>query len=353
MKVKVVNLKKSYGNVKVLDGVSFEVPSGKLLALLGPSGSGKTTTLRIIAGLTKQDSGDVYFDDENVNNLPPQKRNVGMVFQNLALFPNLTVKENIAYPLVARNVPREKIESRVNEIVNMLELNGLEGRLPSQISGGQQQRVAIGRAIAPNVKLLLLDEPFTSLDLPLKDELIDLLKEIQRKLGTTTIYVTHDEYEAASLSDYIATLLEGKIDCFGETFSVLSKPCSEKSAKLLGVSNMVTAKVVGFENEYLILKVGDYTFKAKADEKIINTKEVKVLIRPNNLELSSESGFNATVEAVNLVKDYVQLKAKVNSNFVKIYLEHIDKFHELKKLVGRQVKLKIKNENLVSLVEFI
>lgn len=347
MKVRVENLKKSYGNNKVLNGVSFEVPSGKLLALLGPSGSGKTTTLRIIAGLTKQDSGDVYFDDKNVSDLPPQKRNIGMVFQNLALFPNLTVKENIAYPLVARNIPREKIESRVNEIINMLELNGLEDRLPSQISGGQQQRVAIGRAVAPDVKLLLLDEPFTSLDLPLKDELIDLLREIQRKLGATMIYVTHDEYEAATLSDYIATLVDGKIDCFGETSSVILKPCSEKSAKLLGMSNILIANVIGFRNGYLFLKVGGYMFKARVDKEVSN-KEVKVLIRPNNFELSSENGLEAILEAVSLTKDYVQLKVKVDSSFVKVYLDHISKYHELKKLVGRQIKLKIKNEDLVS-----
>ncbi|MBO3801256.1 MAG: ABC transporter ATP-binding protein [Thermoproteota archaeon] len=349
MKIKVVNLKKSYGKVKVLNGVSFEVPSGKLLALLGPSGAGKTTLLRIIAGLTKQDSGDVYFDDKNVNAVPPQKRNVGMVFQNLALFPNLTVKENIAYSLVARNISREKIESRVNEIVNMLELNGLEDRLPSQISGGQQQRVAIGRAIAPDVKLLLLDEPFTSLDLPLKDELVDLLKGIQRKLNVTTIYVTHDEYEAAVLSDYIATLIDGKIDCFNETFSVLSKPCSEKSAKLLGMSNILTVNVVSSENDYLFLKLGDYVFKVKMNKKVLD-KDVKVLIRPNNLELSSESGFEATLEAVSLAKDYIQLKARLNSNKIKVYLDQIDKFYELKKLIGRRIKLKIKNCNLVSLV---
>lgn len=349
MRVKVANLRKSYGSIKVLDNVSFEVPSGKLLALLGPSGSGKTTLLRIIAGLTKQDSGDVYFDDKNVNDLPPQKRNIGMVFQNLALFPNLTVKENIAYPLIARNVSREKVESRVKEIIEMLELNGLENRLPSQISGGQQQRVAIGRAIASDAKLLLLDEPFTSLDLPLKDELIDLLRGIQKKLSITTIYVTHDEYEAASLSDYIATLLDGKIDCFGETFSVLSKPCSEKSAKLLGISNIITANVVSFEDGYLFLRIDDYTFKTKSD-RIITSRNVKVLIRPNNLELSSESGFEATLVAVSLAKDYIQLKVKVNSSIVRVYLDQINEFYELNKMVGKRIRLKIKNDTLISIL---
>lgn len=349
MKIKVVNLKKSYGSTRVLNGVSFEVPSGKLLALLGPSGSGKTTTLRIIAGLTKQDEGDVYFDDENVNNLPPQKRNIGMVFQNLALFPNLTVKENIAYPLVAKNLLREKIETKVKEVIGMLELKGLEDRLPSQISGGQQQRVAIGRAIVSDVNLLLLDEPFASLDLPLKNELIDLLKDIQRRLNTTTIYVTHDEYEATSLSDYIATLVDGKIDCFGETFSVISKPCSEKSARLFSVSNILNARVVSIENNYVILEIGNYRFKVKMDHEV-SGKEVKVLVRPNNLELSSDTGFDATLETVSLAGTHVQLRLKVNSNSLKVYLEDINKFYELTNFVKRNVKLKIKSEHLISLL---
>jgi putative spermidine/putrescine transport system ATP-binding protein len=253
MELELMRVSKRYGKVSAIEDLSFRVPSGKILALLGPSGCGKTTTLRVIAGLAVPDSGGVFFDGTDVTSAKPASRNVGMVFQNLALFPNLTVRENIAFPLEARGRASSQVDSRTSEVMEMLELEGLQDRYPHQLSGGQQQRVAIARAISADVKLLLFDEPLASLDPGLKTEISEVIGRVQRQLDITTVYVTHDQTEAVLTSDLLGIMFGGRLEAIGETRRIYESPPTENSARFLGATNSIQCSVEAtLENEILV-----------------------------------------------------------------------------------------------------
>lgn len=215
MYVELKNINKSFGDYKASDNVSFSIEKGKLIGLLGPSGSGKTTILRILAGLEKQDSGDVYINGELVNNQPSSKREIGFVFQNYGLFPYMTVYDNIAYGLKVQKKNKAFIKARVTELLNLVGLPGLEKRYPSQLSGGQKQRIAFARALAPKPQLLLLDEPFAAIDAKVRQELRSWLREMISKIGITSIFVTHDQEEAIEVADEIVITNLGKIEQMG------------------------------------------------------------------------------------------------------------------------------------------
>lgn len=261
MKLELRDVSKCYGKVSAIDRLSLQVPDGKTFALLGPSGCGKTTTLRVIAGLTVPDSGNVLFDGADVTPLRPALRNVGMVFQNLALFPNLTVRENIAFPLEARRTVSSRVDSRTSEVIAMLELVELQDRYPHQLSGGQQQRVAIARAISADVKLLLLDEPLASLDPGLKAEISEAIRSVQKRLGITTVYVTHDQTEAVLTSDLLGIMLEGKLEAIGETRKVYESPPTERSARFLGAANSIQCSVDATLKNYVVVRVLERSLK--------------------------------------------------------------------------------------------
>ncbi len=224
---------KSFDDVPVLKSLNLKVDRGEFMVILGPSGSGKTTTLKIIAGLIKQDSGHVLFNGEIVDDLPPWKRNLGFVFQNLALFPHMTVEENIAFGLRVRGFDESVIKERVRDFIHLLGLNGLEDRYPRQLSGGQQQRVAIARALALYPKLLLMDEPFANLDALLREQLRVEIRKILKEMGLTTIFVTHDQYEALQLADRIAIMMDGKILQVDTPSNLFQNPANVKIAKFL------------------------------------------------------------------------------------------------------------------------
>jgi len=245
LSVEVEDLWKKLGGIWVLRGVSFTVSRGELAVLLGPSGCGKTTTLKVVAGLLKPEKGSVLIGGEDVTDKPPRERGVGMVFQNLALFPHLTVRENIAYGLKARGWSGSEVEARVRELVEMLDLKGLEDRYPRQLSGGQQQRVALARALAPNPQLLLLDEPLTNLDASLREKLRWELRELQRKLGFTAIYVTHDQAEAMMLADRLLVMFEGSILREGRPEEVYRSPGASRVASFLGYNVLPLSKLSG------------------------------------------------------------------------------------------------------------
>ena len=215
MYIELKNINKTFGDVKASDNVSFGIEKGRLIGLLGPSGSGKTTILRMLAGLEKQDSGDIFIDGKNVNDLSTDQRGIGFVFQNYALFPYLTVFDNIAYGLKIQKKEKEYIKNRVKELLELVGLPGVEKRYPDQLSGGQRQRIALARALAPSPELLLLDEPFAAIDAKVRKELRTWLRETIDKIGITSIFVTHDQDEAIEVTDEIVITNKGRVEQVG------------------------------------------------------------------------------------------------------------------------------------------
>ena len=237
--VRVAGLRKRYGDVTAVDGVDLEIRRGEFFTMLGPSGSGKTTTLRVIAGFEQPDEGSVELRGKDVSKLPPYARDVNTVFQDYALFPHMSVQDNVEYGLRVKKVPRADRRRRAAEALALVRLEGYGGRKPSQLSGGQRQRVALARAIVNRPQALLLDEPLGALDLKLRQELQVELKRIQQELGITFIYVTHDQEEALTMSDRLAVFNEGRIEQIGAPAEVYERPASEFIAGFVGVSNVL------------------------------------------------------------------------------------------------------------------
>lgn len=232
-------LVKRYGAVQAVAGVDLEIRRGEFLTLLGPSGSGKTTLLMMIAGFQDATEGDILLDGQPITGTPAEKRNFGMVFQGYALFPHMTVADNIGYSLSVRGRPKAEIASRVAEMLELVQLTGKERRLPSELSGGQQQRVALARALAFSPPVLLLDEPLGALDRKLRVEVQEQLKDLHRRVGTTFIYVTHDQDEALSMSDRVVIMRDGQIEQVGSPEELYTRPRTEFAASFLGKSNFL------------------------------------------------------------------------------------------------------------------
>lgn len=324
VKLKLEDIWKGYGKEIYLRGVNLEVENGELMVLLGPSGVGKTTTLKIIAGLITPDRGRIFFNNKDVTSLPAEKRNIGFVFQSLALFPHMTVWDNIAFGLEARGWSYNKIEKRVNELIELFQLNGLENRFPRELSGGQQQRVAIARALAPNPSILLLDEPFANLDALLRDRMRWELRKIQKVTGVTTIFVTHDQEEAFQIADRVAIMLDGRIVQVGKPIEVYENPANERIADFLGI-NVIEAE--------------------KASEFLkINCSENKkyVLIWPEEIEIDKE-GISAVVRSIALLKSHTRALLEINNNI------ELEAFFdpEIKISVGKQIRVKIRKFKMV------
>ncbi len=236
-KVRLQAVTRTYGPVTALHPTDLDVAEGEFLTLLGPSGCGKTTTLRIVAGFVPPTTGRVLFNDDDVTRLPPNRRSIGMVFQDYALFPHLTVAENIAFALVERRTPRHSIRARVSDLLDLVHLPAVADRLPAQLSGGQQQRVALARAIAHPPRVLLMDEPLSALDLKLRESMQTELRRIQQALGITTIFVTHDQSEAMALSDTIAVMSQGRVMQRGTAQAIYDRPANRFVAEFVGSLN--------------------------------------------------------------------------------------------------------------------
>lgn len=253
MYIKLENVNKSFGNFKASNNVSFEIEKGKLIALLGPSGSGKTTILRMIAGLEHQDDGDIYIDGKLVNDVSVQDRGIGFVFQSYALFPYLTVHDNIAYGMKVRKKSKEEIDAKVTELLSLVELEGLGDRYPDQLSGGQRQRVAFARALATEPQVLLLDEPFAAIDAKVRKELRRWLKGMIEKLGVTSIFVTHDQDEAVEVADELIITNEGRVEQIGTPVDIYRNPKTSFVAQFIGESVILDdydyEKLSGFERQ--------------------------------------------------------------------------------------------------------
>jgi spermidine/putrescine transport system ATP-binding protein len=286
----VSQLVKHYGDVVALDRVSFSVEPGEFVSLLGPSGSGKTTTLRIIAGLEEPSHGDVVVGDRTITHLPPRRRDIGLVFQQYALFPHMSVEDNIDYALRVRRAPREQRRRRVDELLQIASLERLRNRRPAELSGGQQQRVALMRALAHQPPVLLLDEPLGALDRNLREQMQIELKRIQAEVGVTTIYVTHDQDEALSMSDRIVVMADGHIEQIGTPEVVYARPESAFVARFVGSGNFFSGTVTDDgEGAWRTVALGSgRTVRGRASGDGANAgAEVVVLVRPEALKLAA------------------------------------------------------------------
>ena len=273
------NVSKHYGSLIAVNDVSLEIEPGEFLCFLGPSGCGKTTILRMITGFEQVSSGKIIYDGEVINDVIPQKREFGIVFQSYALFPNMTVSENIAFGLKMRKVPKKMIDQRVDEMLNLIGLAGWETHYPSQLSGGQQQRVALGRAIAIEPKVLLLDEPLSALDAKIRVRLRSVIKRLQEELGITLIYVTHDQEEALALADRVVIMRDGEFRQIGTPWEIYKEPKTSFIAEFVGTSNFITGT-----NKDGLVWFGSQRFMV-SDLNGDNDETVHLAIRPENIEL--------------------------------------------------------------------
>lgn len=284
------NIKKSFTpGEDVLDDICLTVARGEFVTLLGSSGCGKTTTLRIIAGLEQTDSGSVWINGQDVTKLPPDKRDVNTVFQNYALFPHMNVAENIGYGLKLRKVPRGEIKKKVAQMLELVQLEGYEKRKPSELSGGQKQRVAIARALVNNPKVLLLDEPLGALDLQLRRAMQIELKHLQKKLGITFIYITHDQEEAINMSDRIAVMKDGRIEQIGTPDEIYNHPKTSYVATFVGNANILHGVAESIQGENAIVKIGNDRVIVKLETSQQNTGAKQHLTAGENVTLAVRS----------------------------------------------------------------
>ncbi len=286
--VRLVDVVKKFGDAVAVDHINLEVLDGEFFSLLGPSGCGKTTTLRMIGGFEAPTSGLIELHGQDVTWLPPYKRNVNTVFQNYALFPHLTIFENVAFGLRRKGVKDAEIKSRVTDMLKLVELPGYEARKPTQISGGQAQRVALARALINRPAVLLLDEPLGALDLKLRKQMQVELKRIQQEVGITFIYVTHDQEEAMTMSDRIAVMNQGHYEQLGEPETLYERPTTRFVASFLGVSNLLPGRVQGHDGTYTSVVLADDT-QVRAPRALVGDEAtVNVGVRPEKIRLHED-----------------------------------------------------------------
>lgn len=346
LRVKIEDAVKTYGDFNAVDHANLTVEEGELFTLLGPSGCGKTTLLRMIAGFNSVEGGTISFGDKVINNIPAHKRNIGMVFQNYAIFPHMTVFENVAYGLKARKLEKKEIHQRVLEALEMVKIVDLKDRQPANMSGGQQQRVALARAIVIHPDILLMDEPLSNLDAKLRVEMRTTIRKVQKKLGITTIYVTHDQEEALAISDRIAIMKKGVIQQVGVPKDIYTRPSNEFVANFIGVSNILNGEIIGTEDRKKLVKVeGALVLKMKLKD-TAETK-VKVSVRPEEFAFgeSGENSLAGTVEMKVFLGDFISYEVKLEDGRileVNQYLKDTSKEYE----AGEQIFLKLVTDRI-------
>ncbi len=324
MQISLRGLTKRFGAVTAVDGLTLEVRPGELVSLVGSSGCGKTTTLRLVAGFERPDAGQVLFDGRVVNDVPPRRRNVGIVFQSYALFPTMTVAENVAFGLRVARWPEAQVRARVAEMLALTHLSGLEGRYPNQLSGGQQQRVALARALARQPAALLLDEPLSALDAKIRVRLRAEIRKIQQDLGITTLYVTHDQEEALSIADRIAVMRDGRLEQVGRPEEIYAAPASAFVADFIGITNLLRGRVVSadpgvVEWEGERLRVG--RLAAAPGQRVV------VSVRPEKITLAAGAGaednrLDGVVEVVTFLGPVVRVEVAVRGRALWVDVPH-------------------------------
>jgi len=352
--VKLDKVTKRFGDFVAIRDITFEVHDGELFFLLGPSGCGKTTTLRIIAGFYKPDEGSVYFNDRLMNDIPPYERNIGMVFQNYALWPHMKVFDNIAYGLRVRRVPRKEIKKRVMEVLKLVKLEKYADRYPNQLSGGQQQRVALARALVVEPDVLLLDEPLSNLDAKLRAEMRFEIKRLQKMLKITTIYVTHDQSEALSMADRLAIMNFGTIEQIGTPREIYSRPKTKFVADFIGETNFIEGIIdeIDIENNVALVDTPLGIIEAcLSDSSLKEGDKVICSIRPEAIKFISEKGAYNSVRAklVNIMFFGAYEVYITEANGVELRILSFDVKIPPSK-IGMEVNLFFKPEDVILLV---
>lgn len=322
VEVRVVDVIKRYRDNYALKKVSIRVPRGNLVCILGPSGSGKTTLLRIIAGLIKPDEGRVYFDDSDVTDLPPWRRNVGYVFQNIALFPHMNVYDNIAFGLKLRKLSREEIARRVREALKLVRLDGYEKRKPSELSGGEAQRIALARALVIDPAVLLFDEALGQLDAKLREELKFEIRRIQKETGKTAIYVTHDQSEAFAIADYIYVINKGEIEQGGTPIELYEEPRSPFIAEFIGSTNFIKGVVTELYGDYHArISAGgvDVLVKARGDLRVgdsvlVGVRSEEIYVAKSREALSTRNIYEGSLVRKIFVGPTLRLEVDIGYN---------------------------------------
>jgi spermidine/putrescine ABC transporter ATP-binding subunit len=297
VRISVHDLTKRFGSLVVVNRAAFSIEEGELFTLLGPSGCGKTTLLRLIAGFNAPEEGEIRFDGARVNDLPPDERGIGMVFQNYALWPHMTVFENVAYGLKLRKLARAEIAQRVAGVLEKVKLSGLGERYPGQLSGGQQQRVALARALVLNPRILLLDEPLSNLDAKIRIQVRAEIRKLQKELGITTIYVTHDQEEALTLSDRIAVFNQGIVQQVGPPKELYERPANRFVADFIGINNMIEGSIEALDARGRGLRVRTALGELSAlfDERFKPGDRCVLCVRPENASVDGEAGAGRNV----------------------------------------------------------
>jgi spermidine/putrescine ABC transporter ATP-binding subunit len=319
-------LTKKFGKVIAVDEVSLEIRKGEFMTLLGPSGSGKTTILMMVAGFEKPTDGDIYVNDRSVGYMPPFKRDIGMVFQNYALFPHMTVFENIAFPLSMRKIARDEMASRVREALALVKLEGYEDRYPKQMSGGQQQRIALARSIIFKPPVLLMDEPLGALDKKLREHMQLEIKHLHEELGFTILYVTHDQGEALTMSDRVVVLNLGKIEQVGRPDELYDRPRNKFVADFIGETNLLEGKVEKREGPIVHIKtVGGLDVQALQPD-ILKEGEISLSIRPEKVILlegdqAAQNIYTGSLEEFIYVGEATKLKVSLENGKERLFLK--------------------------------
>jgi len=319
--LELIDIYKSFGDVEVLKGISARIDPGELLTFVGPSGCGKTALLRIVGGFATATSGQVILDGEDIGPLPPNMRDTKMVFQSYALFPHMSVAKNIGFGLKLQKWPKTKIDTRVEELLSLVHMEGLGDRTIDRISGGQQQRVALARALALEPKVLLLDEPLSNLDANLRVVMREEIRNIQERIGVTTIFVTHDQYEAMSISDRLLVLNDGVIQQIGSPIEVYEKPANEFIAGFVGYVNFLEGKIESVDKEmktkYVSTAYGNLELNHNRGDEAEKDDEILLVIRPETLSLSSfqpgeqPNTFHGVIESFMYAGSLVKYTVKV------------------------------------------
>lgn len=348
--VKIENLLKKFEDITAVDHISLTVHSGEFVSLVGPSGCGKTTTLNLIAGFINPDAGEISIDEERINDIPIYKRKLGMVFQSYALFPHMTVMDNIAFGLRMQKLERSVIEKEVGRALELVRLPGVEKRYPRQLSGGQQQRIALARALVIHPKVLLLDEPLSNLDAKLRREMRIELKDIQKTVGITTLFVTHDQEEALSLSDRLAVMNKGRIEQIGSPTEIYESPVNEFVSSFIGETNIFSATITEIKERELLLNIGEIrpiTISRPPDLKFRIGDVMKISIRPEKLCLSRESEdithyLSGTVDHVVFLGNITYYTVKTQSHSMRVICQNLE---TRTYSVGDQIRLEYRPEN--------
>ena len=316
--LELTNIHKAFGASVAVENFNLSVEQGEFISFLGPSGCGKTTTLRMVAGFELPSSGRITLNDTDLTFVPPNKRNVGMVFQSYALFPNMTVAENVGYGLKIAGKSKKELAQRVQEMLTLIHMEEFGGRYPNQLSGGQQQRVALARALAFHPQVLLLDEPLSALDAKIRVELRHEIRRIQQQLGITTIYVTHDQEEALSISDRIVVMSHGKVEQVGTPNQIYNFPSTEFVAKFVGQLNMLPVEVI--DSTQGTVKLGTQIVKA-GQFGHINGRPVRLAVRPEELNPGRAEGANhliGRVDAITYLGSIIRISVDVEGHLISL-----------------------------------